>query len=304
MDERRHISSEEVWHSQAEGSSETQVPSPGRKQILRRLRFLASAKALLITIAVAFFLKLFVVEAFRIPSGSMENTLLVGDFLLVNKLAYGLKTPRYIPFTTKPIRSYTFPSFSGVRRGDVLVFEYPGKRGLTEENGPIYFIKRCVGLPGDTISITGGRVTVNSREVLLPVNAKSQKSSYSSSRDDYGPTIVPRKGEIIALAPEDVDRWREFLEREHHHVGIADDGSVLIDGKPRSEYQVEGNYYFVLGDNRGNSLDSRVWGFVPEGAIVGEALLVYWSWSPEYPDGATQAKIGNIRWDRIGMLIR
>lgn len=264
----------------------------------------ALAKALLVTIVVALFLKTFIVEAFRIPSGSMENTLLVGDFLLVNKLSYGLKTPRYIPMTTKAIPSIAIPAFGNVRRGDVLVFEYPGKRSEAETNGPVYFIKRCVGLPGDTVTIRSGQVTINGREVLLPAKAKLIDGVRFAAGTDYGPTIVPRKGDRIPLPPGAAESWRDFLEREHHRVGISPEGKVLIDGIERNEYQVEGNYYFVLGDNRGNSLDSRVWGFVPEDAIIGEALFVYWSWNPERPEGGNRATAGNIRWDRIGMLIR
>lgn len=263
----------------------------------------ALAKALLVTIVVVLFLKTFVVEAFRIPSGSMENTLLVGDFLLVNKLAYGLKTPRYIPMTTKAIPSVAIPVFSGVRRGDVLVFEYPGKRSEVEANGPVYFIKRCVGLPGDTISIRSGQVNVNGREVLLPMKAKMLDGMRYASATDYGPAIVPRKGDRISLTPASAGAWREFLEREHHRVDISADGRVLIDGEERMEYPVERNYFFVLGDNRSNSLDSRVWGFVPEDAIIGEAIFVYWSWNPGLSEDGSRATSGNIRWDRIGTLI-
>jgi signal peptidase I len=269
-----------------------------------RLRLRATAKALFVTVALALILKMFVVEAFRIPSGSMENTLLVGDFLLVNKLAYGLKTPRYLPLTTKAIPSVTFPAFRTVRRGDVLVFEYPGKRGEVSGDGPLYFIKRCIGLPGDTVAISGGTAAVNGREVLMPMYAKSVERWTMLGNQMYGPVVVPRKGEAIQLAPENAESWREFLERERHSLEVASDGRILIDGIEKNTYLVEKDYYFVLGDNRGNSLDSRVWGFVPEDAIIGEALLVYWSWNPEVPEAGRHANAGNIRWDRIGMLIR
>jgi signal peptidase I len=268
------------------------------------MRLIASAKALLVTIAVALFLKTFVVEAFRIPSGSMENTLLVGDFLLVNKLAYGLKTPRYIPLTTKAIPSVAIPAFGSVRRGDVLVFEYPGKRPDVDGNGPLYFIKRCVGLPGDTIAIHSGQVTINGRQVLLPAHAKLIDGVRYAAGADYGPTFVPRKGDLIHLTPQSVPAWKDFLEREHHSIEVSQDGNVIVDGREQREYPVERNYYFVLGDNRGNSLDSRSWGFVPEDAIIGEALFVYWSWDPELSNNGVRATSGNIRWDRIGMLIR
>ena len=287
-----------------QGDQENSAPTAGRRNVTHRMRLLASAKALLVTIVVALFLKTFVVEAFRIPSGSMENTLLVGDFLLVNKLAYGLKTPRYIPMTTKAIPSVAIPVFGSVRRGDVLVFEYPGRRSEVDDNGPLYFIKRCIGLPGDTITIRSGEVSINGRQVLLPARAKLIDGVRYAAGADYGPTFVPRKGDRLPLTVESVPAWKDFLEREQHRVEVSSEGKVLIDGKEQSEYPVQRNYYFMLGDNRGNSLDSRSWGFVPEDAIIGEALFVYWSWDPERSDDGERATSGNIRWDRIGMLIR
>lgn len=275
-----------------------------RQRIPHWIRFTATAKALLVTIVIALFLKTFVVEAFRIPSGSMENTLLVGDFLLVNKLAYGFRTPRYIPMTTKAIPSIAIPAFGSVHRGDVVVFEYPGKLSEVDKDGPVYFIKRCVGLPGDTVTVRSGQVGINGRVVLLPKMAKLIDEARSGSGADYGPAIVPRKGDRISLTPATVEHWKDFFEREHHRVEISPEGSVLVDGTERSDYPVERNYYFVLGDNRGNSLDSRAWGFVPEDSIIGEALLVYWSWNPELPEDGNRATADNIRWDRVGMLIR
>ena len=284
-----------------------------------RRRASSFIKTLLFTILVAFLLKLFVVEAFRIPSGSMENTLLVGDFLLVNKLAYGLKSPRYAPFTNLSIPSFTLPLFRNVRRGDVVVFEFPGKHSGEFSPGPEYYIKRCIGLPGDTISIRSGYVMVNGREVLLPSHAKSSVVAGTLQLDvadegqalypaidgnNFGPTIVPKKGDIIRLNPANITSWREFIEREHHHAGVSASGSIVIDQVETSYYVVGQDYYFMLGDNRGNSLDSRFWGFVPEDHIVGEALVLYWSWDSERPGDEAQTRSASIRWNRIGTLIR
>ncbi len=276
-------------------------------------------KTLLFTILVAFFLKLFVVEAFRIPSGSMENTLLVGDFLLVNKLAYGLKSPRYAPFTYLSIPSFTLPLFGSVRRGDVVVFEFPGKHSGELPSGPEYYIKRCIGLPGDTISIRSGYVMVNGREVLLPSHAKSSVIAGTVQLDvadggqslhpaidgnNFGPTIVPKKGNMILLTPSNIASWKGFIEREHHYVEVSSSGSIVIDRVETSHYAVGQDYYFMLGDNRGNSLDSRFWGFVPDDHIVGEALLLYWSWDSERPGDEAHSQSASIRWNRIGTLIR
>jgi signal peptidase I len=274
-------------------------------------------RTILFTILVAFLLKTFVVEAFRIPSGSMENTLLVGDFLLVNKLAYGLKTPRYVPLTNLAIPSLTLPAFGSVKRGDVVVFEYPGRHAEADGNGPVYYIKRCIGIPGDTVAIRSGEVRVNGRTVLPPSHGKSsyvgqnlwpdfERGSGTGPIDgnNFGPIVVPKKGDVIALTPESAPQWREFIEREHHRLQIEPTGKVLIDGVESSAYAVRENYYFMLGDNRGNSLDSRFWGFVPAGNIVGEALVVYWSWDPEDPGSGMKERVSKIRWSRVGMLIR
>ena len=286
-----------------------------------RIRRRASSflKTLLFTILVAFFLKLFVVEAFRIPSGSMENTLLVGDFLLVNKLAYGLKTPRYAPFTNLSVPSFTLPLFGRVRRGDVVVFEFPGKPNGELPSGPEYYIKRCIGLPGDTIAIRSGYLIVNGREVLLPSHAKSSmiagavqpdvagmgRLSHSAiDGNNFGPTIVPQKGKTIHLTSSIIGSWKEFIEREHHSVEVSSGGSIAIDGAETSQYVIEHNYYFMLGDNRGNSLDSRFWGFVPDDHILGEALFLYWSMDPERPGDEAHKQSASVRWNRIGTLIR
>ena len=96
---------------------------------------------------------------------------------------------------------------------------------------------------------------------------------------------------------------RRFL-REHHRFELDPDGKIIIDDVETSDYVLERNYYFMLGDNRGNSLDSRFWGYVPDDYVVGEALVVYWSWSPESSDDNVSEMLSNIRWNRIGTLIR
>ncbi|MCX6134106.1 MAG: signal peptidase I [Ignavibacteriales bacterium] len=293
----------------------TVIPSTPEPPLGRRA--MSFARAILFTIFIAFLLKTFVVEAFRIPSGSMENTLLVGDFLLVNKLAYGLKTPRYVPLTNLAIPSLTFPAFGSVGRGDVVVFEYPGRHSETEGNEPVYYIKRCIGIPGDTVAIQSGDVLVDRRMVLPPSHGKSSfpgrslwpEPARGEGREpidgnNYGPIIVPKKGDVVALTPASVSRWRDFIEREHHRLDMDSSGTVLVDGITSSTYTVQQNYYFMLGDNRGNSLDSRFWGFVPERNIVGAALVVYWSWDPEDPGSGLKERVSKIRWSRVGMLIR
>lgn len=282
-----------------------------------RRRLLSFLKTLLFAFVIALLLRTFVIEAFRIPSGSMENTLLVGDFLLVNKLAYGLKTPRYIPLTNVAIPSFRLPFWGEVRRGDVVVFEYPGKRSGPPLDEPSYYIKRCIGVPGDTVLIHTGRLMVNGREVLPPSHAKpysfsespfpdqtSQDSGVHFDGNNYGPIVVPKKGERVHLSATSARYWKSFVEREHHRFELDSGGKIIIDGVETSDYVLERNYFFMLGDNRGNSLDSRFWGYVPDDYVIGEALVVYWSWFPESSGDNVSEMLSNIRWNRIGTLIR
>jgi len=276
-------------------------------------------KTVFVTLVVALFLKTFVVEAFRIPSGSMENTLLVGDFLLVNKLVYGIRTPRYVPLTNVAIPSISLPALKDVRRGDVVVFEFPGDRDQMQNPESVNYIKRCIGLPGDTVTILAGRVFVNGAELTLPTHAKAGSSRRFSpwrrgqrffppgagfTENRYGPLVVPRRGQVIELDGWNFERWRGFIAREGHRPRLTATGAVLIDEIETSRYVVERNHLFVMGDNRDNSLDSRYWGFVPENHLIGEALVVYWSWDPTVPVLSVFDKLTSIRWERVGRLIR
>jgi signal peptidase I len=319
---------DEVPHTVSAGSPVGELPPDEDKDLRQQedattspimRRITSFLKTLMFTIFVAFILKLFVIEAFRIPSGSMENTLLIGDFLLVNKLAYGLRTPRYAPFTNLSIPSVALPLMGSIRRGDVVVFEFPGTNSRENSVGPEYYIKRCIGLPGDTINIRLGYVMVNGREVLLPSHAKSSvisggmqfETMQAGERlrplvdgNNFGPTIVPKKGDVVPLTASNIASWKKVIELDHHAVDVSPHGSVTVDGVETSRYVIEQDYYFMLGDNRGNSLDSRYWGFVPENHIVGEALVLYWSWDPELSGDEARSHSATIRWDRIGTLIR
>ena len=275
-------------------------------------------KTILITVAVALALKMFVVEAYRIPSGSMENTLMVGDFLLVNKLAYGLRTPHYIPLTNVKVTSLSLPLFAAVERGDIVVFEYPNGIDYLESEGQVNYIKRCVGLPGDTVVIRESRVFINGRELTQPAHGKSSYPGFlfpnvgirllpggkGYTEDDYGPVVVPKEGDRIRLNAQTFEDWRSLVQLEGHRIYLGADGSVGVDGKEASEYVVEENYYFVLGDNRHNSLDSRFWGFVPDKNLIGEALMVYWSWDLDIAMTSVRDKVSSIRWNRIGSFVR
>ncbi|NHQ61176.1 signal peptidase I [Chlorobium sp. BLA1] len=258
-------------------------------------------EALIIAAIFATVLRIFVVESYRIPTGSMENTLLAGDFLFVNKYVYGPK----IPFT-----DIRLPGVDEVKRGDVIVFKYPKDRSMN-------YIKRCVAISGDTLEIHNRQLSVNKKPVALPPEGQflssvipagigdemifPQFSNYN--KDNYGPIRVPRKGDVIKLNAQTWPLYADLVADEGHDVSLQG-RLVFIDGAPATEYRVQSNYYFAMGDNRDNSLDSRFWGFLPEKDLVGEALIVYWSWNPDLsiltnPVG----KLASIRWQRSGMLI-
>jgi signal peptidase I len=271
------------------------------------------------TLFVAFLLKTFVIEAFRIPSGSMEDTLHIGDFLFVNKFIYGAETPKSLPLTNIEIPHFRLPALSQPNRGDVIVFEYPGDRDEKKPQRAINYIKRCIAVGGDTLLIQNKTVFVNGREFLLRNRDRFARPSdflpresiewmfpkgSSFNPDYYGPIIVPQKGMSLDLSRGAIEQWQTFIERENHRVEIANGGTVLIDDAPATVYTVERDYLFMMGDNRDNSLDSRFWGFVPKENIVGKAMFVYWSWDTSIPIDSIWEKFSAIRWSRIGTLIR
>lgn len=257
-------------------------------------------EAVLFAIIIAFVLRTFVVEAYRIPSSSMENTLLVGDFLLVNKFLYGAQ----LPFT-----DIRLPALKPIEPGDVVVFKFPRDK---ETN----FIKRCVATPGQTIEIKNKIVFVDDVEQAFPIDAKYGDDPeplgkpdraifpfFSTfNRDNYGKVRIPKKGDTLTLDEQSFYLYKLILEYESHSVALMG-GTVYVDGKPTDTYQVKQNYYFMLGDNRDNSHDSRYWGFVPESHIIGSALLIYWSWNPDVHLSNFFEKLRTVRWERIGRII-
>jgi signal peptidase I len=219
-------------------------------------------KIVFVAMVVFLVIRTFLVEAFKIPSGSMEHTLLVGDFLLVNKLAYGAE----VPFTHQHLPKITSPKI-----GDVIVFDYP--RDLTKN-----FVKRLVGMPGDTVEMHDG---------VLFRNGKQVPENYIEHSDqDFD-------------SPEDEFYWqRDYLV---HRAGAVDNayhpsrnnwGPLIVPQKS----------YFVLGDNRDNSLDSRYWGFVADSLVKGRPFVIYYSYAPDTVDRF--AWLTHIRWNRLGELIR
>ena len=188
------------------------------------------AEALIVAIILALFIRAFIVQAYKIPSGSMLNTLYIGDYLLVTRFNYGPK----IPFTSKEIFHVGDP-----KHGDVIVFKYP-------KDPSVDYIKRVVGVPGDVIEMRDKQLYRNGEKVVEGYTRNTDPQGIRPIRDELSPRVVPQ------------------------------------------------GHYFVMGDNRDDSEDSRYWGFVPRANIQGRAWIIYWSWE----------SISNIRWSRIGTVIR
>jgi signal peptidase I len=199
------------------------------------------AKIFLVSVLLFVVIRTFLVEAFKIPSGSMENTLQIGDFLLVNKLVYGAE----VPFTHKRL-----PRLRDPQRGDVIVFEYP-------EDRTKYFVKRLEGVPGDTVEMREGTLIRNSQVV---------SERYVEHTE---PDVDPQQEEF---------QWqRDYLVKSAAAAGVAyrpsrnNWGPLVVP---------EGNY-LALGDNRDNSYDSRYWGWVADSLIKGQPFVIYYSYAPD-----------------------
>lgn len=247
----------------------------------------------IIAIILVIFLRTFVLEAYRIPTSSMENTLLPGDLILVEKLSYGHLNEFEIPFTSIKFPVFNLPDFSQPERNDVLVFQYPGDRDEYIPSRQENYIKRIAALPGDIVVIRKDTVYINGRPLETPegVFYKREKKEWRDDRIfppgkewsslSYGPLFVPKSGDTLHLNPFTIDEWRVFINRELQRPAVSvEGGKVHIDGYETEEYIVKKNYYFVLGDNRDDSMDSRYWGFVPEDHIIGRAFMIYWSLDP------------------------
>ena len=297
----------------------TPTPPPALNKKKKRTRFGNFIRIILIILVLAFIVKAFFLDAFRIPTASMENTLLVGDNILVSKLAYNFHTPRYIPMTSISIPSADLFSISDPERGDVIIFKFPYGTELPDKNS-INLVKRIIGLPGDSVQLIKQQVYVNGLEVDFPSSAKldrinkvppgtSEKGIFPPdsnwNRDNYGPIVIPRKGELVELNAKNARLWKTLIDRELGRNTLSVEGTVVtIEGKPVHGYTLTKNYYFVLGDNRENSMDSRYWGLVPEDMIIGKAFMIYWSWDPYIPNRKFYNLIEPLRFGRLFKIIR
>jgi len=351
------------------------------------------ADAIVFAVVAATLIRWLIMEAYTIPTPSMENSLLVGDFLFVSKFHYGTRTPKTVlqlPLTHQKIwftnipsyldwiqlPTYRLPGISSVKREDVVVFNVPPKFLNDNIDYPLdlktNYIKRCVGIPGDVLKVKDGQLIVNETPIknregmqfsyiivakdeinernftaleldpedysyrgrtqenqavyqmfLTPERLEKVKSLpyvvsvaidpyqnqphdliYPISKlsswtaDNYGPITIPSKGLKITVNDSTLNFYGETIKNYEHIKDVKiENNKLLIDGKEVTEYTFQQDYYFMMGDNRHNSLDSRFWGFVPEDHIVGKAFFIWLSLN-KYGD-----LMHKIRWNRFFKLI-
>jgi len=341
-------------------------------------------EAILFAVIAATILRTFLIEAYTIPTSSMEKSMLIGDFLFVSKTSYGPRVPitpiafplvhHTLPFT-KNKKSYSeaiklpyhrMKGFGKIERNDCVVFNWPAEKLGRPVDKKENYVKRCVGIPGDKIEIINGALKVNDQPQEEPIGMKKQfiykvettntglnpkilydKFDITEGRrggnpneynlfltdnssqgiqkfnnvisvernidtnkrnleyifpnnkstdwniDNFGPIIIPKNGYSIKIDSSNIDLYRDIIEIYESNLLNVKNNKIFINDTLVSEYTFKMNYYWMMGDNRHNSADSRMWGFVPENHIVGKALFVWMSWD-------TNAKgLKKIRWSRL-----
>jgi len=296
---------------------ENRVAKKPEPQEPRKTGFKAWMREMGIVFGIFLVLNSFVLASFEVPTGSMENEIQTGDFLLVNKFVFGGTTPRTIPFTNIRIPAFKLPSLWKVERGDIIVFIFPGYRDEVQAGDFAYYLKRCMAVAGDTLKVVKRIVYVNGKPAPVPRNIKfnsvlMKPEGYADLRifpkgapfneDYYGPVVIPRKGDVINLTVDNFDQWETFMRREGHTPEIRN-GKIYVDDVVRSSYTVAQDYVFGMGDQRDNSLDSRFWGFIPVNSVVGSPLIVYWSWDSDLALFDIVNKVSSVRWGRIGTIV-
>lgn len=259
------------------------------------------------------------IQGSRVPTPSMETTIMTGDFLMVSKLAYDLTTPRNIPFTDIEFPFTQFLRWNDPSRGDIVVFEFPGNRDEIKNSKIENYVKRCVAVAGDTLEVRDKILYVNGKKTPIPIHVQYARNyilpkdhldtdlfprGAAGNADHYGPIVIPKRGDIINLSAFNIEPWQTFINREYgKDVVKIENEKIYIDGKETTQYKVRDDYYFMMGDNRDNSLDSRYWGFVPRRNVIGSPLFVYWSWNSDMPFSDFFNLLASVRLDRIGRIV-
>mgnify|MGYP001452029313 FL=1 len=314
-------------------------------------RAINEIRSLFILVIIVLTLKVTIFELYIVPTGSMENTIMTGDFLAGNRFVYGMRTPEWIgiPYTDIgfDVPSIKFPSFKEPKKGDVIIFKFP--RDVKQK-----YVKRAVAGPGDMLEVKDKVIYINGEPSALPPNGKFVMAPLSDTftqqdiflgdqgnKDHFKALRMPKKGDQIEISSQNAKLLLHLMLLDGHDLTLKSGnktyrftmtspdelyrrkgemsvyrpyypegdllvpwsdnipkGTLLMDGKPLgnlTHYTVEDDYFWAMGDNRDNSLDSRYWGFVPRSHILGEALFAYFSlnlktWVP--------------RFERIGTVIR
>jgi signal peptidase I len=258
-------------------------------------------ESLIVTAVMALFGMTFVVQAVKVPTGSMQNTILIGDHLLVNKFIFA--PGPVLPFL--PQRE--------IRRGDIIVFKYPGRYNseqfLTKNIGDTVpfktnYVKRVVGLPGDHVEVRGTDVYINGQllpEHKVPAVNPLGSDGDPSNGDENGAPLKDERGTPLTGENMPVPTG-ESEYNAYWQPSKLRDSARAVSGEV---FNVPEGHYFVMGDNRDNSEDSRWWGFVPRDLVIGRAMFVYWSYDESAPShGFLIDFFSNTRWRRTGTLVK
>lgn len=277
-------------------------------------------KSLAITVIVFVFITSAFIEGSIVPTPSMENTIITGDRLFINKFMFGASTPSYIPFTNIELPHFRLPAVREPERNEIIVFRFPGEQHQLKDDAVEFWVKRCVALPGDTLEIKNRVIYVNGEKSQIPLNINYLKKTITPigmknnriypaienwNEDNYGPLVIPKKHDVVYLNIENISKWRTLINREFGRKVVSIlNNQIMIDGGIVDSYKLRNDYYFMVGDNRDNSLDSRFWGFVPRENIVGTPMIVFWSWDSNIPFSRPIELLSSIRFNRIAKLIK
>jgi signal peptidase I len=234
-------------------------------------KFWEGFKSLAATLAIFLLLRTFLIEAYRIPSGSMIPSMLIGDWLFVNKLRYG----PHVPFT-----KINLPGYAEPQRGEIVVFVSPPQVDQPEDPTPI-LVKRLIGMPGDTIYSRGGIVHVNGAPQRLGIQTADHPGVPG---DEWHPLF----------------EWQRRIALDSSRFGAAPTRPTLDDWGP---LVIPAGFFWMMGDNRYQSKDSRFWGIVPRENVRGKPLFVYYSWNADDSDRPLPF-LTDIRWSRLGHVFR
>jgi signal peptidase I len=263
-------------------------------------------ESLVVTAIMALFGMTFVVQAVKVPTGSMQNTIIIGDHLLVNKFIFA--PGPVLPFL--PQRE--------IRRGDIIVFKYPGKfqseqfqKKSVSDTVPFKtnYVKRVIGLPGDRVEVRGAQVIINGQpleEHRVAALNPPRDDDPRTSGDERGAPLKDERG--VPLTDANAPAPDGFGYNVFWSPGALEDSPHVTHGE---EFDVPAGHYFVMGDNRDNSEDSRYWGFVPRDLVIGRAMFVYWSYDESaarseavFPLNFLSDFFSNTRWRRTGTLVK